>query len=135
MCTPAMALRDNAPGTITKSDDTEMVVVFGAREKNALDRSVMSGLCRMNFGVLRVGQDGDAIFKSEISSVNPADKWQGQFSLLDKDGQVMGTLPSVGTFTIAIRELSPRTVTTAIPLKFSPELFKKIHSIIMTMEC
>jgi hypothetical protein len=130
---PAMALRDSAQGTIVKSDPTEVVVRFGD-EKNT-DKKLSSGLCTMHRGVLTVRPDGYALFDAEVSSPDTTSTWRGDFVILDKEAQVLTTLPTSGAFTIEIKGLSPRKVSMLIPMSFSPDVFRRIDSVKMAMEC
>ena len=129
---PAMALRDSAQGTLVKSDITEVVVRFGDEKT---DKRVSSGLCTMHRGVLTLWPDGYALFDAEVSSPDTTNTWRGQFVLLDKEVQVLTTLPTSGAFMIEIKGLSPRRVSMLVPMSFSPEVFRRIGSVKMAMEC
>jgi hypothetical protein len=103
-----MALRDSARGTINMFDDTEIVITFGDRDQTRTDQAVMSGFCQLHWGVLSLGPDGSAIWKSEVSSLTATDRWRGQFVLYDKEDNVLGTVPNSGTFDVEVREVRPR---------------------------
>jgi hypothetical protein len=135
LCDPAMALRDAARGTVTKSDDTEIVVAFGEHDQSRMDRAVMSGLCQLHWGVLSFGPDGSAIWNFEVSSLTATDRWQGQFVLHDKEDNVLGTIPNLGTFDVEVREVRQRRMEIVMPLQFDPAAFKRIGSVKMSMEC
>ena len=131
----AMALRDTARGTISKADGTEIVVVFGEHPDSRTDRAVMSGFCQLHSGMLSLGNDGSAIWISEVSSLTGTEKWRGRFVLLDKEENALGTVPDAGTFEVEVRELRPRRLEIVVPLHFDPGVFKRISAVKMSMEC
>ena len=135
LCAPAGALRDTAHGTVTKSDDSEIIVAFGEHEGNVTERTVTSGSCKLHWGVLSLGPDGSALLKLEVSSLSASDKWRGQFLLRDKEDNELGNVPSSGTFEVEIKELLPKGVGLVIPMNFEASLFKSISSARMIMEC
>jgi hypothetical protein len=135
LCDPAMALRDSTQGLVTKSDDAEIVVAFGEHDPRRTDAVVMSGFCQLHWGVLSLGPDGSAIWKFAVSSLNGADRWQGQFVLHDKEDNVLGTVPNSGTFDIEVREVRPRRMEIVMPLRFNPAVFKRIGAVKMSTEC
>jgi len=55
--------------------------------------------------------------------------------LLDKEENVLRTLPHVGTFDVEVREVRPRRLEIVIPLHFDPAVFKRISTVKMLMEC
>ena len=63
----------------------------------------MSGFCQLHWGVLSLGSDGSAIWKSEVSSLTATDRWRGQFVLYDNEDNVLGTVPSSGTFDVEVK--------------------------------
>ncbi len=132
---PAMALRDSAQGTVSQSDDTEIVVAFGEHPESRTDRAVMSGFCHLHSGLLSLGNDGSAIWKSEVSSLTGIERWHGRFVLLDKEENVLGTVPHAGTFDVEVREVRPRRLEIIVPLLFDPAVFKRISTVKMRMEC
>ena len=132
---PAMALRNSARGTITMFDDTEIVVTFGDRDQTGADQTVRSGFCHLHWGVLSLGPDGSAIWKFEVSSLTGTDRWQGQFVLYDKEDKVLGTVPSVGTFDVEVKEVRPRRMEIIMPLHFDAAVFERIGSAKMSMQC
>jgi len=135
LASSAVALRDSALGTISKADGTEIVVAFGEHPESRRDRYVMSGFCQLHSGLLSLGNDGSAIWKSEVSSLTGTEKWHGQFLLLDKEENVLGTLPHLGTFDVEVREVRPRRLEIILPLRFDPAVFKRISAVKMSMEC
>ena len=135
LASSAMALKDSAHGTISKADGTEIVVAFGQHPESRRDRDVMSGFCQLHSGLLSLGNDGSAIWKSEVSSLTGTEKWYGQFVLLDKEENVLGALPHVGTFDVEVREVRPRRLEIVIPLHFDPAVFNRISTVKMSMEC
>ena len=135
VCEPAMALRDAAHGTVTTSSEFEIVVAFGGHDQNPTDRIVTSGFCQLHWGVLSLGHDGSAVLKLEASSLTATDRWQGQFMLHDKESAALGTIPSSGPFVIEVNEMRPQRTGIVIPLHFDPDLFKRISSVRMAMEC
>jgi hypothetical protein len=128
-------LPDSAHGTVSRSDDAEIVVAFGEHSESRTDRVVMSGLCHLHWGALSLGADGSALWKSEVSSLATADRWQGQFVLYDKENKVLGTVPSAGTFDVEVKETRPRRMEIIMPLHFDPTVFKRIESVKMSMQC
>jgi len=57
LASSAVALRDSAHGTISKADDTEIVVAFGEHPESRRDRDVMSGFCQLHSGLLSLGNE------------------------------------------------------------------------------
>jgi hypothetical protein len=122
-------------GTVSRSNDAEIVVAFGERADSRADRAVTSGFCQLHWGLLSLGSDGTALWKSELSSLTASDRWQGRFELRDKEATLIGTVPRAGTFDVDVREVRPRRLEMIIPLYFERDLFKNIHSVRMLMEC
>ena len=135
LCGPAIALRNSAQGTVTMVDDTEIVITFGERDQNRTDGAVMSGFCQLHWGVLSLGHDGSAIWKSEVSSLNDTDRWWGLFVLYDKEDNVLGTVPNSGMFDVEVKEVRPRRMEIIMPLRFDPDFFARIVSAKMSMQC